>query len=155
AERLGPGAGRCREGVHGREFPGRLVASRGPTLRSPDQRPSAGLEESALLCGRQWRSADPLWIPFLEHAPGPGPSGKVQELDFDEFIRFLKAHGHICTSLWYIEPPGFQGPPTTDADPLDFTVEPHPSLRTGPGLAADGKPKFDLTNLNPEYFDRI
>jgi hypothetical protein len=76
-------------------------------------------------------------------------------LDFDALIRFLKAHGHNCTLLWYTELPRFHGLPTTDADPLDFTVEPHPWLRTGPGLATDGKPKFDLTNLNPEYFDRV
>jgi hypothetical protein len=33
-------------------------------------------------------------------------------------------------------------------------VEPHPWQRTGPGLATDGKPKFDLTKFNREYFDR-
>ena len=76
-------------------------------------------------------------------------------MDFDAFIRFLKAHGHNCTLLWYTELPRFHGLPTTDADPPDFTVGPHPWLRTGPGLATDGEPKFDLTKFNPEYFDRL
>jgi hypothetical protein len=29
-----------------------------------------------------------------------------------------------------------------------------PYARTGPGLACDGKPKLDLRQLNPEYFER-
>ena len=32
---------------------------------------------------------------------------------------------------------------------------PQPFARTGPGDALDGKPKFDLTQLNDEYFDRL
>jgi len=36
-----------------------------------------------------------------------------------------------------------------------FYVQPHPWLRTGQGRALDGKPKFDLTKYNPEYFDRL
>jgi len=84
-----------------------------------------------------------------------GINGSVRPLDFDAFIRFLKAHGHNCTLLWYTELPRFHGLPTTDADPPDFTVIPHPWLRTGPGLATDGEPKFDLTKFNPEYFDRL
>ena len=28
-------------------------------------------------------------------------------------------------------------------------------MRTGPGTALDGKPKFDLTQLDPAYFDRL
>jgi hypothetical protein len=33
--------------------------------------------------------------------------------------------------------------------------QPHPWVRSGPGLAADAKPKFDLTKFDPEYFDRL
>jgi hypothetical protein len=32
---------------------------------------------------------------------------------------------------------------------------PHPWVRSGPGPANDGKPKFDLTRFDPEYFDRL
>jgi hypothetical protein len=32
---------------------------------------------------------------------------------------------------------------------------PHPWARTGPGLALDGKPKFDLKQLDPAYFSRL
>src|SRR5512135_1358970 len=30
-----------------------------------------------------------------------------------------------------------------------------PFARTGPGLALDGQPKFDLDRWNPEFFDRL
>ncbi len=36
-----------------------------------------------------------------------------------------------------------------------IVVNPLPFARTGPGLAKDQKPKFDLTKYNPEYFDRL
>ena len=32
-------------------------------------------------------------------------------------------------------------------------ISPYP--RTGPGLACDGQPKFDLDQWNPEFFDRL
>jgi hypothetical protein len=32
---------------------------------------------------------------------------------------------------------------------------PLPWVRTGPGNALDGKPKFDLTKYDPEYFERL
>lgn len=31
----------------------------------------------------------------------------------------------------------------------------YPNLRTGPGLANDGKPKYDLAQFNPAFFDRL
>ena len=30
-----------------------------------------------------------------------------------------------------------------------------PFLRTGPGVALDGKPQFDLSQFDPNYFDRL
>ena len=39
--------------------------------------------------------------------------------------------------------------------PLRWYMTPMPYLRTGPGNAADGRPKFDLTQFNQAYFDRL
>lgn len=36
-----------------------------------------------------------------------------------------------------------------------YYYAPHPFRRTGPGLALDGKPKFDLTAFDDGYFDRL
>ena len=35
------------------------------------------------------------------------------------------------------------------------TSAPQPWARTGPGMALDGKPKFNLKKFNPAYFDRL
>jgi hypothetical protein len=84
-----------------------------------------------------------------------GSNGAIQALDFDAFVNFLKAHGHNFTLLWSTELPKFHGLPSTETSPPDFTVSPFPWLRTGPGLATDGKPKFDLTIFDQAYFDRL
>lgn len=84
-----------------------------------------------------------------------GTGGGVQTLDFDAFVEFLKAHGHNFTLLWYSELPKIHALPTTQQAPPDFRVSPHPWRRTGPGLATDGGPKFDLSQFDEGYFGRL
>jgi hypothetical protein len=84
-----------------------------------------------------------------------GTDGAVRPLDFDAFVTFLKRHGHNFTLLWYSELPTFRGFPSTETNPPDFTVSPHPWMRTGPGNATDGGLKFDLTKFDQAYFDRL
>jgi hypothetical protein len=84
-----------------------------------------------------------------------GTSDSIQPLDFQAFVRMLVAHHHNFTLLWTTELPTFRGLPTTKEAPPDFSVAPHPWKRTGPGNASDGKLKFDLTQFNPAYFDRL
>jgi hypothetical protein len=50
--------------------------------------------------------------------------------------------------------PKFCGLPNTVAS-SDFVVTPLPWKRTGPGTATDGGLKFDLTKLDPLYFERL
>jgi hypothetical protein len=61
-----------------------------------------------------------------------GTNGTVQPVDFDAFVRFLKEHGHNFTLLWYTELPQHRRLPSTAKAPPDFTVSPHPWMRTGP-----------------------
>jgi hypothetical protein len=72
--------------------------------------------------------------------------------DYDAYLDFLEKHDHNFFRLWRWEAPKW-----TDAQPPGVIkyCQPHPWKRTGPGLAADGKPKFDLTAFDPEYFDRM
>jgi hypothetical protein len=72
--------------------------------------------------------------------------------DFDAYLDFLGKHDHNFFRLWRWESPKW-----TDEQPKGVVkyCRPHPWPRTGPGLAADGKPKFDLTRFDPEYFDRL
>ncbi len=84
-----------------------------------------------------------------------GSNGAVQTLNFNDFVKFLTAHGHNFTLLWRTELPRFCGLPTTASSPPDLTVSPHPWLRTGPGRATDGGPRFDLTKFDQSFFDRL
>ena len=72
--------------------------------------------------------------------------------DFNAYLDLLVEHHHNFTRLWRWEAPKWG-----DDQPLGAIkyCQPHPWVRSGPGLARDGKPKFDLTRYNPEYFDRM
>jgi Putative collagen-binding domain of a collagenase len=84
-----------------------------------------------------------------------GSHGSPQPLDFDAFVSFLLAHGHNFTLLWAMELPRVCGLPSRRYWAPDLTVSPHPWQRTGPGIAADGGLKFDLTKFDQSYFDRL
>jgi hypothetical protein len=84
-----------------------------------------------------------------------GTDDRIRPLDFAAFVKMLVNHHHNFTLLWMTELPTFHGLPTTATAPPDFSVAPHPWLRTGPGKATDGKPKFDLMRFNEAYFDRL
>ncbi|HZS11483.1 MAG TPA: hypothetical protein VFA38_04480, partial [Nitrospirales bacterium] len=51
---------------------------------------------------------------------------------------------------WMLETAAWEG-----ADGQLHRRDPLPYDRPGPGIARDGKPKFDLTTLNVKYFDRL
>lgn len=69
--------------------------------------------------------------------------------DYNAFLDFLVAHNHNFFRLWTWTLPH-------PADPYrPYTSAPFPWPRTGPGNAADGKPKFDLNQLDQAYFDRV
>nr|HMN30883.1 DUF6298 domain-containing protein [Caldilineaceae bacterium] len=72
------------------------------------------------------------------------------KFDWLGFLDMAQAQGHNFMRLWSWDHPKFA--PWTD-DVVYF--EPMPYLRTGPGLAQDGLPRFDLTQFNPVYFDRL
>jgi hypothetical protein len=72
--------------------------------------------------------------------------------DYTGYLDLLERHHHNFFRLWRWEVTKW-----TD-DYTDNKVKycrPHPWMRTGPGTARDGEPKFDLTRFNPEYFDRL
>jgi len=70
--------------------------------------------------------------------------------DYPGYLSFLYAHSLNFYRLWTWE----------QADDLPWSQEavrftPLPYLRTGPGTALDGGPKFDLTRFNDSYFVRL
>ncbi|OGX44768.1 MAG: hypothetical protein A3G38_02930, partial [Omnitrophica WOR_2 bacterium RIFCSPLOWO2_12_FULL_51_8] len=69
--------------------------------------------------------------------------------NFNAYLDFLKANNHNLIRLWQIDEPN-----------LNYfnnagNILPLPYARTGPGLASDGGLKFNLNQLNQEYFDRL
>src|SRR5581483_1032392 len=70
--------------------------------------------------------------------------------DFDEYLAFLGRHGHNFIRLWMLETAAWEG-----AGGQLHRRDPLPYDRPGPGIARDGKPKFDLMTLNVKYFDRL
>jgi hypothetical protein len=72
--------------------------------------------------------------------------------DYDAWLDFLSTNRHNFFRLWVEQLPKHNYT-IQDAGPWYST--PQPWLRTGPGNASDGLPKFDLTKFNPAYFDRL
>ena len=74
--------------------------------------------------------------------------------DFRLLFDMLHANGFNFARLWIFY--GLE----SEWDSETFPDEYHrynimPYLRTGPGTANDGRPKYDLTRFNPLYFERL
>jgi len=69
---------------------------------------------------------------------------------YEEYLDWMQSYGHNFMRLWM-----FEHPERASWTPAPITFDPLPWARTGPGLAADGKPKFDLDTFNEAYFDRL
>jgi hypothetical protein len=72
--------------------------------------------------------------------------------NFNGFLDFLVAHNHNFFRLWTWEQPHSLN---YNTDNLKRFFVPFPWQRTGPGVASDGKPKFNFDLLDQAYFDRI
>jgi hypothetical protein len=72
--------------------------------------------------------------------------------DYPGFLEFLVAHKHNYFRLWTWEQPRSWN---NNTDNLRRYFQPFAWPRTGPGLASDGKPRFDLEKFDQTYFDRI
>lgn len=85
------------------------------------------------------------WANLQERRLANGPF-----FDYSTFLDFLKKNNHNFLRLWAWEH-------SVWSQFTDQKVEyvPHPFERTGPGLALDGKPKFDLAKFNQTYFERL
>ncbi len=70
--------------------------------------------------------------------------------DYPAYIQMMVRHNMNFMRFWHWEQAAW-APWTRDK----ILFEPLPYLRTGPGLALDGLPKFDLEKFNPEYFQRM
>lgn len=83
-------------------------------------------------------------------------SDPPQPFDFNAYLDFLARHGHNFirlwtwdSTLWYTQTNAKLGKKCV------HHVGPLPWLRSGPGNALDGLPKFDLARFDTAYFDRL
>ncbi len=81
-----------------------------------------------------------------------GPEYPPAAFDFAAHLRFLQQRNHNFIRFWVSD--HFAMPDGERGGALSYTA-PFPWARTGPGLARDGHPKFDLTAYDPEYFGRL
>jgi len=84
-----------------------------------------------------------------------GPTDPPVPFDFPAHIQWLKEQGHNFTRLWTWELLRWDTSNIKNNPPHNHFITPHRYMRTGPGLAVDGKPKFDLSKFNDEYFKNL
>jgi hypothetical protein len=75
-----------------------------------------------------------------------GVGDQTHPFDYSRFLDFLMKHDHNFTRFFAQEQAS--GAAWTDAS---LTFGPLPYVRSGPGIALDGKPKFDLNQWNPVF----
>ena len=85
----------------------------------------------------------------LQDAGKTDPSSKF---NYSAYTDWMKDNNYNFMRLWHFETPEGAAwrTDTWNMDPLPFE-----RASSSSGLAADGKPKFDLTKLNQDYFDRL
>ena len=89
------------------------------------------------------------WCNF---ATDQGKNDPPAAFDYSAYLDFLAAHNHNLFRGWVWDLAWSNEGGNTNGL---FRWSPHPWLRTGPGDATDGKPKFDLDRFNQAFFDRI
>ena len=88
------------------------------------------------------------WSSFQDNGGGDPPP----VFDYDQYLDFLETNNHNLFRLWTWEESRW----TTETSDEDYWFNPMPPFkRVGPGTALDGKPKWDLTQLEQAYFDRM
>jgi uncharacterized protein DUF6298 len=79
-----------------------------------------------------------------------GPSDPPPKFDFDGYLDLLEKRHHNFIRLWARHVTWYHGYGEGELHAATLAWQ-----RTGPGNALDGKPKFDLTQLNDAYFERL
>jgi hypothetical protein len=83
--------------------------------------------------------------------PGAACAQPPERLDYGAYLDFLAEHGHNFIRLWRWE----QFRSQAAGGDFHLCMTPQPWTRTGPGQAADGKPRFDPDRFDEAFFDRL
>ena len=93
------------------------------------------------------------WSNLVDMSPQDPP----EPFDYIAYLEWMDQYNHNFFRLWTWELMAWDNS-ANEPDSNDYKlhkVAPLPFMRTGPGKALDGKPKFDLRQFNPEYFQRL
>jgi hypothetical protein len=74
----------------------------------------------------------------------------TRPFNYADYLDSMTANHNNCFRLWVWEETKW-----TSEIASDYWFAQNPYLRTGPGTALDGKLKFDLTQFDQTYFDRL
>ena len=88
------------------------------------------------------------WANFQER----GVEGETPDFNYERYLNYMEGYGHNFMRMWTWE--HAQWMQFVSSDTL-IRYKPMAYMRTGPGKAIDGKPKFDLSRFNQAYFDRL
>jgi hypothetical protein len=88
------------------------------------------------------------WANFQER----GVEGETPDFDYERYLDFMQELGHNFMRMWRWEQAQWMQFVHGDTQ---IRYKPMAYVRTGPGKALDGKPKFDLGRFNQAYFDRL
>jgi len=84
-----------------------------------------------------------------------GYSDPPPAFNYSSYLDFLVQHHHNFMRLWVQGNFSWSRMNDSTGKSDSARASPFPWLRTGPGLASDGRPKFDLSQLDQSYFDRL
>jgi hypothetical protein len=79
-----------------------------------------------------------------------GSADPPPSFHYRAYLDFLQTYHHNFFRLWSWEQAKW-----TNETSENYWIAPMPFQRVGPDLALDGKPKFDLSQFNQAYFDRL
>ena len=71
--------------------------------------------------------------------------------NFDSYLNWMRKYNHNFIRGWRFEFNRME----PDAQPYTFWVSPQPWIRSGPDLASDGKPTYNLKSFDPVYFKML
>ena len=87
------------------------------------------------------------WANWVEHKIDPSQP----DFPYSDYLDFMVSHHHNFMRFWGWEHARWA---TWDGTG-NFHIHPLPYARTGPGVALDGLPKFDLHRFDSAYFERL
>jgi hypothetical protein len=93
-----------------------------------------------------------VWNNLVDMGQGDPPPS----FDYDTYLEYLARYGHNFIRLWTWEHFAWDSRANGRwGKETPHVVVPQPWARTGPGNAADGKLRFDLTKFDDDYFKRL